>query len=217
MSICHHPTDDLLLSYVAGTLGEGWSIGVATHLALCQECRVREAQFAAIGGSLLDEAPAAGLADGAMERCLARLDDPAESPTAAARDNEGTTSSIPAPLRDYVGGDLNQIRWKHIGGGIRQRIFLRRDTTRARLLYLPPGTAVPSHGHRGLELTMVLRGSYFDGPEQFHRGDIGLADEGVEHAQVAGMEGPCICLAITDAPLAFRTLLPRLAQRFIGI
>jgi putative transcriptional regulator len=29
----HHVSDELLLSYEAGSLAEGWSLAVATHLA----------------------------------------------------------------------------------------------------------------------------------------------------------------------------------------
>ena len=35
----HHPGVDLLLSYSAGSLGEGWSLAIATHLAYCPTCR----------------------------------------------------------------------------------------------------------------------------------------------------------------------------------
>ena len=41
MSIRHHLTDDLLLAYAAGSLNEGWSLAIATHLSLCPDCRRR--------------------------------------------------------------------------------------------------------------------------------------------------------------------------------
>ena len=36
-----HLSDALLLDYAAGSLTEGWSLAVATHLALCPACRSR--------------------------------------------------------------------------------------------------------------------------------------------------------------------------------
>ena len=49
--ITHHISDALLLEYAAGTLEEGWSLAVATHLALCPDCRKRLALMEAAGGA----------------------------------------------------------------------------------------------------------------------------------------------------------------------
>ena len=35
----HHPTDEFLLDYAAGALGEPKSLLVATHLSMCPACR----------------------------------------------------------------------------------------------------------------------------------------------------------------------------------
>ena len=41
LHVQHHLSDELLLDYATGNLAEGWSIAVATHLALCPACRDR--------------------------------------------------------------------------------------------------------------------------------------------------------------------------------
>ena len=43
------------------------------------------------------------------------------------------------------------------------------------------------------------------------------ADGSLTHQPVAGPEEDCICLAITDAPLKFRSRLLRLVQPFLGM
>ena len=91
-----------------------------------------------------------------------------------------------------------------------------RDAS-ARLLYIPAGQAVPDHGHRGLELTLVLQGAFRDETARFGRGDLEIADEAVEHTPVAEEGEVCICLAATDAPLRFNAIIPRLAQPFLRI
>jgi putative transcriptional regulator len=63
----------------------------------------------------------------------------------------------------------------------------------------------------------VLAGSFYDQGAWFRRGDVEEADATIEHQPAAGPEEACICLAVTDAPLRFRSLLPRLAQPFLGI
>lgn len=224
MSIRHHPTDDLLLAYAAGNLREGWSLAVATHLSLCHACRLRDAQLAAIGGAALEDITDTAIADNALADCLARLDgearDAMDAPAVYPAAIGG--AAFPRPLYDYAGGDIDSIRWSMVGGGIRQRLLhftsdARADGVRARLVRIEPGASVPEHGHRGLELTLVLAGSFDDGNHDYRRGDIEVADEGVRHTLVAGYGEPCICLAVTDAPLMFRGWLPRLAQRFAKI
>ena len=87
----------------------------------------------------------------------------------------------------------------------------------ARLLYIPAGTAVPDHGHNGIEVTMVLQGAFEDADGRFARGDVEVATQDLSHTPVADISEDCICLAVTDAPLRFKGLIPRLAQPFLKI
>ena len=48
-------------------------------------------------------------------------------------------------------------------------------------------------------------------------GDLEEADETVEHQPVAGAGEDCICLAVTDAPLRFKSRFMRLVQPILGI
>lgn len=216
MTIRHHLPDDLLLAYAAGNLSEGWSLAIAAHLGLCPVCRRREAQFVSIGGAALEDFAPAHLADDALAACLSRLDEP-EAAAMVARTNQGQPAILPQPLREYLGSDADAVRWSPVGGGIRQKVIPTGGDARARLLFIPPGEHVPEHGHRGLELTLVLAGSFADGHGEFYRGDIAVVDDSVQHTPIAGPGDPCICLAVTDAPLSFRSFLPRLVQRFVGI
>ncbi len=153
---------------------------------------------------------------------LGRIADVAPEPAPAARRPAQAAGRrgfvLPQPLRDYAGGDAGELRWKSLGGGVKHLLVKTGATqAKARLLHIPPNTAVPDHGHRGLELTLVLAGSFYDQGAWFRRGDVEEADATVEHQPVAGPEEACICLAVTDAPLRFRGLIPRLAQPFLGI
>ncbi|MFZ1346388.1 MAG: ChrR family anti-sigma-E factor, partial [Tabrizicola sp.] len=124
---------------------------------------------------------------------------------------------FPAPLAGYVGGDLSAVRWRRVGGGVRQAILPTGKGATARLLHIPAGTAIPDHGHRGMELTLVLQGAFADQGESFGPGDVEISDETVEHRPVVTAGQDCICLAAADAPLRFLGLIPRLAQPFLRI
>lgn len=211
-TINHHLTEDLLADYATGVLDEAFALAVATHVSLCDECRARLGALEALGGSVLETAGSVAMAEGSLDAVFARI---AGGPgDAAPRRSAGV---LPAPLQDYVGGDLAAVRWRPVGMGVRQAILRTGGTGRARLLYIPAGVAVPDHGHNGRELTLVLQGAFRDEDGRFARGDVECADEAVEHTPVAEAGEDCICLAVTDAPLKFRRLIHKVAQPFLRI
>ena len=219
MNIQHHLSDELLASYAAGTLAEGWSIAVATHLALCPQCRSRLMHFEHIGGELLDALPPQKLEASAWESLKDQLD---QSPKLPIRPTPRIvleqTAIIPEPLRSYVGGDLPDLKWRSLGRGAYQVPIETKDNeTQVRLLRNPAGKPVPEHGHGGRELTLVLSGSFYDETGIFARGDVEEADADLVHQPIASPGGDCICLAVTDAPLKFQSWLMRMVQPLIGI
>lgn len=220
MTIAHHVSGDLLLAYGAGTLDEATSILVATHLALCPPCRAEFALAEAIGGAMMESAtigtaPAEILLDAA--NAGAGRDGERHRPVATSSAQPGSFV-LPQPLRDYAGGDAAELPWRTMGGGIRQMALKTRGSgATARLLSIGAGKRVPEHGHRGAELTLVLAGALYDRDAWYRRGDVDAADSSVVHRPAAGPERDCICLAVTDAPLKFPALIPRLLQPFYGI
>ncbi|MGR3491755.1 MAG: ChrR family anti-sigma-E factor [Shimia sp.] len=210
----HHLTDDLLMGYAAGTLPEAFSLAVATHISLCDECRARLASFEEVGGALVDTGEAAELSDGALEATLQLISRRAKDPIKTERAMRGI---LPAPLQMYTGGDVSEVRWKRVGNGVRQAILATDKGATARLLHIPAGAEVPDHGHHGTELTLVLQGAFLDDGVRYARGDIEIADEEMEHTPIADIGEDCICLAVTDAPLKFNRLVPRIAQPFLRI
>jgi len=211
MTIKHHLSDQLLIRYAAGSLPEAFSLVVATHVSLCDDCRARLEAYEAVGGAVL-ETETAEMSEASLEACLSRLGQPEPPRKPAPR-----KGLFPAPLAGYVGGDLAQVRWKPLGMGVRQAILPTAKGSSARLLYIPAGQSVPDHGHRGLELTLVLQGAFRDDKARFGPGDVEIADESDQHTPVAEAGADCICLAATDAPLRFMALIPRLLQPIFRI
>jgi putative transcriptional regulator len=124
---------------------------------------------------------------------------------------------FPAPLADYVGGGPVDVRWRPVTSGVKQAILRTSKDATVRLLQIAGGTAIPDHGHRGMELTLVLQGAFRDETDRFGPGDIEIADEKMEHTPVAESGTVCVCLAATDARLKFSGLIPKLAQPFFRI
>jgi putative transcriptional regulator len=219
MTIRHHITDQLLMAYSSGQLPEAFSLVVATHVSLCDDCRARLGAFDAVGGALVDQAAAVQMADDSLDAVLARISAPTANltPPRLVPPRATPRGLFPAPLRDYVGGDLAAVKWRPVGMGVRQAILPTARDASVRLLYIPSGQAVPDHGHRGMELTLVLQGAFRDDSDRFGPGDLEIADQATEHTPIAEAGADCICLAATDAPLRFSGLLPRIAQKFLRI
>lgn len=220
MTIRHHISDDLLVSYAAGSLAEGWSIAVATHLALCPSCRRRLSVAESIGGEMLETIADDATLDDSWASVRHRLQQQAASPAEALPKTAplGQGNGLPEPLRSYVGGDFDTLKWRPLGRGAYQIPIRTGDReTKVRLLRIPAGKPVPEHSHGGRELTLVVSGSFVDGNAIFARGDIEDADASLTHQPVATPDADCICLAVTDSPLKFRSWVMRAIQPILGI
>lgn len=217
LNIKHHLTDEILAGYAAGQLTEAADLLVAAHLSMCDQCRAISESYDALGGALLESSAEAStktaMSDGSFAATMALI----QNGPAPEKPKKPVKRDLPSPVCDYIGGDLNDVRWSTVGMGVKQSKLVSSSKATARLLFIPAGVAVPHHGHHGQELTLVLKGAFTDETDHFGPGDVEIADEGLEHTPVADTSEDCICLAVTDASLKFKTILPRLIQPFIGI
>jgi len=214
----HHPADDLLIAYAAGSQEEPLALVVATHLALCPRCRQEVARLEELGGVLLDEQDPEALGDKSLERVLARLDEAApEAPARPVGEEAPVDPRVPRPLRDYLGAGLDQLDWTSFRGLEKVELLPEAPGLRTRLMRIKSGTAMPAHTHEGSELTLVLAGGFSDEHGHFLRGDLAEADSSVDHHPVADPGEDCLCLAVTDAPLRLTGPFGRLLNPFLRI
>ncbi|MDQ0320735.1 putative transcriptional regulator [Pararhizobium capsulatum DSM 1112] len=224
MTVRHEVSDELLASYAAGTLAEGWRLAVATHLALAPHARRRLALFEKTAGQMLEDIQPEAPAGDVWVKIRAKIDNQQPSPVstmpraAPEKPSLAPAPVLPEPLRSYLGGDVMDLKWRTLGRGA-YHIPIRTEDgeTNVRLLRIPAGKPVPEHSHGGRELTLVLSGSFQDSGELFARGDIEEADATLTHQPIATPGEDCICLAVTDAPLRFKSMLLRLVQPLLGI
>jgi len=209
-AIIHHIPDALLTAYAAGSLPRPYALVVATHISMCVKCRAAFDAHQAAGGVVLENIAEEPLTSSLKSRTLGLLDKPVASKPTYAR-----TGVFPGPVMEALEG--KSPRWKSLGLGVRQSILSAGSQGSARLLYIPPGQAVPDHSHNGLELTLVLQGSFSDSAGRFSVGDLEVADQDVEHTPTADAGAPCICIAATDAPLRFNSLIPQILQPLFRI
>ena len=209
-AINHHTSDALLAAYASGNLAQPFALVVAAHVSMCIECRAALLAHQTVGGAVMEAGAQAACSGGLKASILDRLDDEPVPEITYAR-----SSIFPSPVMAALKG--KPPRWKSLGMGVRQSILSADDTGSVRLLYIPAGRAMPDHSHSGMELTLVLQGSFSDETGRFGVGDVEVAFDDLEHTPTANVGPACICLAAADAPLRFTSLIPRMLQPIFRI
>ncbi|MGE0734345.1 MAG: ChrR family anti-sigma-E factor [Alphaproteobacteria bacterium] len=211
----HHPNDEMLMEYAAGTLAEPVAVALASHVALCAACNALIAKLEAVGGAALDDAAPAPLAGDALARTLAALDRP-EPVVAQPQYDEATRKLVPAPVRRYLGGNLGALKWRKQGKSV-ERATLDSGNPAYSMFLLRVKEGQPSaiHTHTGNEFTIVLSGAYTDGSQRFGRGDFQHASPDINHIPIAEAGQACICLVVLDAPIKLTGPIGKYFNRFV--
>jgi putative transcriptional regulator len=202
----HHPYDDTLARFAAGRLGAGPSLVVAAHLHGCEECRARVGLFEAVGGALLEEAPAVAVRPELFATTLRRIEEKIEIRPSVAR---------PASPLDGIA----MPPWRSVGSGFQWRRLTLPYAPDANVIMLKvqPGGKMPQHTHAGVEYTQILQGGFHDDFGHYMAGDCIEADDEVEHQPIVDSDVECICLAAFDGRLKLQGWLGRLVQPWLGI
>lgn len=204
MTISHHPDIASLMCCSAGAQPEVFAAVISSHLAICPVCRADVGRMQQLGVALFESLPVAEMAADAPVAAMRAAEADGDVDTGAA--SAATAGEIPYPLVHVIGPRLDALAWTPVAPGV-ETFAVPLSAGAAgdlRLYRIAPGAALPEHGHRGQELTLVLRGRYTDALGTFGPGDVADLDAVVVHAPVACPEQGCICLTASDGP-------PRLA------
>jgi putative transcriptional regulator len=213
-TISHHPDEALLAAYAAGSLDLGEHVAIATHLVSCAHCRAWARSLERVGGALLDDAPPAALADGALERALAQIGESAAVAAPAASVLPDAPPQLPRFVRSYAFGP-----WRRVAPRISVRPIRLPEAspTRVFLLKSAPGANLVQHEHTGLEITCVLSGAFSHEGGRFGPGDFDLGDPAVAHEPRIEAGVDCVCLVAMRGDLRFSGFIGRLMQPFVRL
>ena len=213
----HHPKNTTLAEFAAGTLDEGRSLVVASHLAMCGECRAYVSALEEAGGQMLVEIEPMAMAPGAAGRALSVIDREVSAPRAQGR-NQSVKPVWQPEQKTLLGYELGPWRW--VAPGLRHRVVKvpsEDGGTRVFMLKAAPGLKIPEHSHTGTELTCVLSGAFIHEGGRFAAGDCDDADHDDGHSPVIDGDEDCICLVAMQGQLRLSGLLGRLMQPFVRI
>lgn len=205
--------DALLARYVAGSLPAPARVLVESHLALKPENRALAAGLEALAGAELD----AGLPV-ALGSPRQRIDSIVTGPIApGAPARKSATGIFPAPLRDFIGFDVEDVPWRTKLPGFKEYDIGEIDGCHVTLFWIRAGRKIPAHTHEGTELSLVLDGAFTDRTGRYGRGDISLADDTIDHRPIADKDRPCIGFAVTDGPLRLTGPLHQRLSDILGV
>jgi len=218
----HHPSEAMLMSYALGNLSAGFALAVETHLTYCSQCRRDVALMAELGGTLIEEVAPQDMAATAFDDVLAMIEGndapaPVTQKLAFGPSYHGA-DPLPGPLGSFGAGPMEALGFKKRAPGIANYPLMKeQDGTFSRLLRIEGGKSVPHHTHNGIELTVLLAGSYHDEVSVYGPGDFVEHDDTVQHQPIAGMGEDCICLGVTEGPLRFSNTMYNLARPFFPV
>jgi putative transcriptional regulator len=191
----HHPSDQSIFAYATGSLGRPLALVLGAHLEGCAQCRGTLAVSETLGGFFLEAQPPAELRPDAFSDLWARLEESAAKESAIRPRAEARKEDVVLPFALRHHGAR---RWLAPGIWIRPILKDRAAGTRAYLLGAAPGKVLPRHRHKGLEMTQVLEGEFFDGGTQYCAGDFLEAGDEVEHSLRVGADRECVCVIASE-------------------
>lgn len=223
--IKHHPSRSLLEEFVSGNMVASVSVIISSHVEMCSECQalVEEmTQQAALNAFDLDDAD---ITTGVSTREEADLDI-SRIMTSSIQDEDFSNALIdsimshPVERRETQSNSMTEIEvsgshislpkavssialkeWQGLGKVSRARLNLDDDERRTSLLHIAKGGHVPSHTHKGFEITLLLQGSFEDEMGIYSAGDFIWLDS--EHTHTPATKEGCVCLTVSSDALHF--------------
>lgn len=208
-----HPDEKLLLSFVKAELPTSVSVAVSIHLEMCELCQSKVNQITAEQATSVFNletssvttinSKSGGFAmmlDNIMED--ESLDDVIIQEPKLLSVKEDSIS-LPRALQNLSLSD-----WSSLGKVSRTRIELEDDNIRSSILHIDQEGEVPTHTHKGFEITVMLSGSYSDSMGTYNKGDFIWLDG--NHTHNPKTEEGCFCYTVVSDALHFTSGVSRL-------
>lgn len=213
--IKHHPTFELLKSFVHGDLPASLSAGIAIHADMCQICQRQIEQlteqisetsfefeevfldrFIVDNNEDIDDIPVIN-----FEQMIDDITESDEIDVTVIKTEKLVSFNDKSYVLPTALHSMGFGKTAHIGKLSRTRIQLNEDEIHTSLLHIAPGGGVPEHTHKGFELTLLLDGSFEDESGQYVKGDFIMLNSEHQHHPISS-EG-CLCYTVANGALHF--------------
>lgn len=228
--INHHPTDCTLVKFCEGTLSPSESLFVSAHCDICSVCEEKIEVFTEnLSLNVFDESKK----DKTVNESLVKMFNAITSEQltfkqAQAQEThswsidashsdgyecigsqsdsgrylvlDGRKFELPKTLRRY---NVKASEWSKLVGKLWQSQVDIGGGYLAQFIYMEKGGSVPEHTHRGNELTLVIDGDFYDGLNEYEKGDFITMNSKHIHVPSTQNDEGCLVFSIIDQPLHF--------------
>jgi len=218
--IHYHPDDNLLAEYSGGSLALALSLSVCAHIQLCVDCRQKVASLNKIGGALLNLSAAEPSTPGNFEQLMQRIHQQPEVPAprlAIAEHNvDPMLTHLPKVITKLLPAG-RKLKWQRVSSVLKTaRLSTGQKDYEVAFQCISKGGKVVEHDHGGLEVTLVLKGSFSDAQGIYTEGDFLVRDAGEIHRPTATLNQDCLCLSVVAAPVRVTGFLGKLINPFLS-
>lgn len=216
----HHPDQNILTEFVAGSLNPAMAIAVRSHLHFCMECQQAAHNLENLGGSLLENLKPEPLANDSFASLMKAID------SQTCTDSHNSVPNVPSfqtkdrNLPKVLNKIINQspVNWRKINRTLQTAtLHTGHLDHEVSLQKIKAGGKAPEHDHKGTEITVVLEGSFSDENGIYHKGDFLLKNPGDIHQPVASRNQDCICLTVQDAPVKLTSWMGYFINPFLKL
>lgn len=223
--INYHPDENLLVEYASGSLDWALSVSVCAHIQLCAHCHQKKINLNKIGGALLNTTVAEVCAPKSFEMLMQRIQQQPTAPKAAHLIDQTSRETLPASEIELV-SEINpayrhdpllnrlpkviakllptngKLKWRRGSDVLKTaRLAANQREYEVALQWISSGGKVVEHDHGGLEVTLVLQGSFSDERGVYNEGDFLVRQPGEIHRPTATLNQDCLCLSVSAAPV----------------
>ncbi len=222
--IAHHPDINLLAEYSSGALDWGLSLAVSAHLDFCSECQNRVHNLNRFGGGLLSSAPTVTLDDTVFAKVMASIEQGDAPQISAAPKVSQTKTQYADPMLKKLPKVVQKlipdqgVKWRFVSPALRMaRLRTGQDKYEVAFHRIGVGGQVAEHGHKGVEVTVVLNGCFSDADGVYREGDFLVRQPGEVHRPTAAQNQDCLCFSVSEAPVHLTGFLGKIINPFLSI
>ena len=219
----YHPTDNELIEYSSGNIDWALSICISTHLHYCSKCKKRIAELNQLGGHCLSTAKKTSLASTSFNDTMEKIRAAEKQKVSTSVDIEQAPKA-PAPVAQLpkilqkIINKPEELQWSKVSPSLKAaRLTTEQEKYEVCLHKIKKGGKVIEHDHKGLEVTVVLEGSFSDENGTYNPGDYIVKQPGEKHRPTAALNRDCLCLSIVEAPVKVTGILGAVINPFLKI
>ncbi len=217
----YHPSDNTLVEFSAGNLDWALGIVVATHLQYCPECKHKVQSYNTIGGTTLLQSSPTAVSDDCFTSVLNKITGDKQNTVSAETRTPQPASDKASELPPLVKKLLptnNPLKWSFVSPSLKAaQLETGQNKYEVCFHKIKRGGKVAEHDHRGLEVTLVLEGSFSDSQGNYVVGDYLVKEPGQVHRPMAAQDQDCLCLSVVEAPVKVTGLFGKLINPFLSI